>query len=1252
MTVINGTSADDILYGTSSADEIYGFEGDDTLNGGSGNDILVGGSGADVLNGGTGYDTVDYSTSTAAVDIDLISGVGSGGDAEGDSYTGIEYAVGSAYDDTLSSNTNGGRLTGGAGNDVYVTGRSNSYVDIVEAAGEGEGDDEIQTSYATYSMAGFANVERLTYTGVGNATLTGNSGDNILTGNTGNDTLIGGAGADQLIGGSGTDTASYYGSSSVTVNLKTGLHTGDAAGDTFDSIEKLTGSNYADTFVSGSEAIILNGGSGADTVDYSASGAAVDINLTAGTGSGGDAEGDSYTSIEYVAGSAFGDTLRSTTNGTTLAGGDGDDVYVVSSVVNVVEDASEGDDEIQTNSTVFSLQNAANVERLTYLGTSNVTFTGNAEDNTLTGGSGNDTLNGGEGSDTLNGGSGNDTLIGGAGADHLVGGAGTDYASYAGSSAVAINLKTGAYTGDALGDSFDNIEGFIGSSYADTFVSGSEAIILNGGSGADTVDYSASGAAVDINLTAGTGSGGDAEGDSYTSIEYVAGSAFGDTLRSTTNGTTLAGGDGDDVYVVSSVVNVVEDAGEGDDEIQTNSTVFSLQNAANVERLTYLGTSNVTFTGNAEDNTLTGGSGNDTLIGGAGADQLIGGSGTDTASYYGSSSVTVNLKTGLHTGDAAGDTFDSIEKLTGSNYADTFVSGSEAIILNGGSGADTVDYSASGAAVDINLTAGTGSGGDAEGDSYTSIEYVAGSAFGDTLRSTTNGTTLAGGDGDDVYVVSSVVNVVEDASEGDDEIQTNSTVFSLQNAANVERLTYLGTSNVTFTGNAEDNTLTGGSGNDTLNGGEGSDTLNGGSGNDTLIGGAGADHLVGGAGTDTVSYVDSSVAMTFNLATGIFTGIGAGDTVDGVEWISGTNYGDTFIASANADLIIGGSGVDRMSYENATSAISFNLSTGTHTGIAAGDTLGNVEIIQGTAYNDSFTGDTGSNNFVGGAGADVFDGGSGSDSVWYLTSSSAVDVNLSTGTASGGDAAGDTFTSIERLIGSDYDDTLTGDDNGNRLEGGAGNDTITGGAANDIIYGDIGSDVGAVGGASSSGQVDIIHGGAGNDTIYSAENDNDGQYRTEIYGDDGMDTIYVNTGAAIGGSGNDTLTGENNQNVAYILDGGAGDDILFLKGLSGLGFGGNGSDDYHISSSLLSKIQDDGTVGTDSLYIDLDDGGYPLQYGRVGDDAFITTKSDIDDNGQVDSGVLLLDWYAGYDTIENFFDANGSGLTLDFDQFL
>ncbi|WP_425349965.1 calcium-binding protein, partial [Rhizobium acidisoli] len=93
----------------------------------------------------------------------------------------------------------------------------------------------------------------------GNDTLNGTTGEDQISGLDGNDVLIGGAGADQLIGGAGMDIASYANTATgVTVNLKTGVHTGDAAGDTFSSIEAFAGSTGSDTFVGNGTVITFN----------------------------------------------------------------------------------------------------------------------------------------------------------------------------------------------------------------------------------------------------------------------------------------------------------------------------------------------------------------------------------------------------------------------------------------------------------------------------------------------------------------------------------------------------------------------------------------------------------------------------------------------------------------------------------------------------------------------------------------------------------------------------------------------------------------------------------------------------------------------------------------------------------------------------------------------------------------------------------------------------------------------------------
>src|SRR5262245_25004476 len=235
-----------------------------------------------------------------------------------------------------------------------------------------------------------------------NDNIIGSAGTDYIFGGAGNDLITGGAGADSLSGGSGIDSLLYIGSSAgVTVDLTSGAaHGGDAEGDVFSGFENVIGSSYndvltgdaganvlsggagndylygawgddtliggsgADWLMGGVGADYLDGGSGSDHVTYEAGFVGVTVNLFTGTGSGGEAQGDTYASIEHVNGSQGNDLIIGDLSSNTLSGQAGND-------------------------SIYGL----------------------AGNDGLLGGIGDDLLNGGAGSDYLNGEQGSDTYV-------------------------------------------------------------------------------------------------------------------------------------------------------------------------------------------------------------------------------------------------------------------------------------------------------------------------------------------------------------------------------------------------------------------------------------------------------------------------------------------------------------------------------------------------------------------------------------------------------------------------------------------------------------------------------------------------------------------------------------------------------------------------------------------------------------------------------------------------------------------------
>jgi Ca2+-binding RTX toxin-like protein len=110
-----------------------------------------------------------------------------------------------------------------------------------------------------------------------------------------------------------------------------------------------------------------------------------------------------------------------------------------------------------------------------------------------------------------------------------------------------------------------------------------------------------------------------------------------------------------------------------------------------------------------------------------------------------------------------------------------------------------------------------------------------------------------------------------------------------------------------------------------------------------------------------------------------------------------------------------------------------------------------ADVMRGGALADTLSGGGGDDQLTGGAGADVLDGGAGQNAARYDASAGAINVNLATGTASGGDAQGDTLVNIQNVVGTAFADVLTGNGSANSLFGGGGNDILVGGAGSDLF---------------------------------------------------------------------------------------------------------------------------------------------------------------------------------------------------------
>ena len=247
-----------------------------------------------------------------------------------------------------------------------------------------------------------------------------------------------------------------------------------------------------------------------------------------------------------------------------------------------------------------------------------------------------------------------------------------------------------------------------------------------------------------------------------------------------------------------------------------------------------------------------------------------------------------------------------------------------------------------------------------------------------------------------------------------------------------------------YLGSAYDDTFTAADFDDSLNGGGGADKLHGEGGDDVIQGGAGVDTIYGGEGNDKID-----------------GGAGGGDLMFGGEG------DDRFYVDSNSDRVREnvGEGYDSVYATDdfflfPTAEIEL-LSVRDRGLVATINLKGNdfSQTIVGGPGNNQLDGQGGSDVLEGGLGADRLIGGTGVDTATYARATAGVTVSFANPAINSGEAAGDTFDSVERLIGSAFSDRLNGANGvNNTIHGGAGNDILKGYTGNDALYGGTGKD--------------------------------------------------------------------------------------------------------------------------------------------------------------------------------------------------
>ena len=470
--------------------------------------------------------------------------------------------------------------------------------------------------------------------------------------------------------------------------------------------------------------------------------------------------------------------------------------------------------------------------------------------------------------------------------------------------------------------------------------------------------------------------------------------------------------------------------------------------------------------------------------------------------------ATVGTDTLRHVEAVRGTNFDDVFDATG--FSDTSTNAGSSGTFNdiaGAGGNDTIigngntrlNYQSAAASVSVDLetsapgttnsvtVAGSATGTTEGTDTFTGVNAVQGSMFGDSLLGSSFSNTFTGLGGNDFIdgrggfdtasynslstVTGGVtVNMAAGTAIGDASIGSD----TLRNIEGVQGTMLADSYDATGYGNGQPTTL----------------NVSTSSGNFNQFEGLGGNDQVIGNGNTRVIYANATAGVTITIGAGgagSAQGTAAGDAatvgtdtfVSGVNSAIGSNFADLYNASGfNPGLFnsfqgnggndtVTGNGATQVQYANATSGVTITIGAG-GSGSATGDgSVGIDTFVSGVnsaiggnladSYNAS--GFSGFNAFQGQAGNDTITG-NGATQIQFNNATAGVVIDLAAGTADGDGSVGhDTITGVNNVFGSNFNDTILGGATNDLLNGGnGGNDILNGRGGNDTLTGGSGAD--------------------------------------------------------------------------------------------------------------------------------------------------------------------------------------------------